>query len=600
MLDISDFLFPRDLQVRPIEFKRVLLIGSCMAESILRVLMARCPKTHFDYIVFNNMSEMRKEPPAPAAEYDFQFIHLPICSLIGDQVIRYSNFLKPDMNKEFIRNAHNALRLMLDQTLRYNKESKIITFVQNFVVPQLSPAASLSSMGTHYDLRALIQSLNTKLVEIIAGYSNVYLIDAEAIGSSMGKRYFLDDWLGFFTHGGVWYSDWAEIDPDRIESVPPLEETSNNQVEEFVGAIWRACEYTYRVIQQIDSVKLVIFDLDDTLWRGLIGEHYEDGVEHPVWAGWPLGLHEAIQHLKARGIFLALCSKNSPEIVKERWARAIPLQWIKPDDFVAAEIGWTPKAEGVGRLISSLSLTPRSVLFVDDNPVERESVKAAFPEIRAIGGNPLATRRILLGAPETQIRVLTKESASREEMMRRQIKRESVRNSMSREEFLANLQCRVALARFADTTDARFARAFELLNKTNQFNTDGKRWTIPELDTFLAERGEIITFNVVDKFTDYGLVGVILLRTTEITQFAMSCRVLGLDVEIGVLRSIIGAIRDGGESGPIAANIVRTEANTPSRDVYERAGFSDLGAGRFGFEAAQTPEIPSHLTLEWT
>jgi len=599
MLDIAEFLYPRDLQARPIEFRRVLLIGSCMAESILRALMPRCPNTHFDYIVFNNLSEMRNEPPAPISEYDFQFIQLPLRSLIGDQVIRFSSFLKPEMNREFFRNAHYALQLMLDQTLKYNKESKIITFVQNFVVPQLSPAASLYSMGTNFDLRNLIQSLNAKLVEIIAKYSNVYLIDAEAIGSSMGKRYFLDDWLGFFTHAGVWYPDWAELDPDRIEPVPPLEETSGNQINQFLEAIWRACEYNYRVIQQIDSVKLVIFDLDDTLWRGLIGEHYGEGVERPIWEGWPLGLHEAILHLKARGILVAICSKNSPEIVKERWERTIPLQWIKLDDFVAADIAWTPKAEGVGRLMSSLSLTPRSVLFVDDNPVERESVKDAFPGIRAIGGNPLATRRILLAAPETQVRVMTRESVARDEMMRRQIKRESVRKSMSREDFLANLQCRISLGRFDSPTDARFARAFELLNKTNQFNTDGKRWTVQELDKFFAEKGEIITFNVVDKFTDYGLVGVILLQSTTIAQFVMSCRVLGLDVEIGVLRSIVSTIRGGGDSDPIAAAIVETEANLPSRDVYERAGFKDLGAGRFAFENAQPMEIPSYLSIEW-
>ena len=176
--------------------------------------------------------------------------------------------------------------------------------------------------------------------------------------------------------------------------------------------------------------------------------------------------------------------------------------------------------------------------------------------------------------------------------------RENERKSMSREEFLANLGARVGLGRFILASDERFPRAFELLNKTNQFNTDGKRWTIQEMHDFFADGGQIITFNVFDKFTDYGLVGVILLQPSKIAQFVMSCRVLGLDVEIGVLRYIMRTIRGGGHGGPIEARIVETEANMPSRDVYKRAGFSDLGGGRYAFEAPEAPDI-TNPTMAW-
>ncbi|MFD2429142.1 hypothetical protein ACFSUK_15380 [Sphingobium scionense] len=144
----------------------------------------------------------------------------------------------------------------------------------------------------------------------------------------------------------------------RIETVPPIETISPNHLNQFFDAIWRAIEYNYRVINQIDSIKLVIFDLDDTLWRGIIGEHYGDDGQHPLTIGWPMGVHEAIHHLKARGILVAICSKNSPELVKARWNRAIPSEWISLDDFVCAEISWGPKAEAVGRILSDVSLTP--------------------------------------------------------------------------------------------------------------------------------------------------------------------------------------------------------------------------------------------------
>ena len=599
MLDIADYLFPRDLQASELKFKRCLLIGSCMLDTSVRALSERHPETAFDFVLFNNIVELKDEPPSPVGAYEFQYIQLPIRSIIGDVIVRFGNFLNPKMNKEIVKNAHQALKLMLDYALKYNKRFRLLTFVQNFIVPQLPPVVGIEAVGSQFDLRTLVESLNASLNELIAGYSNVYLIDAEGIASTMGKRHFYDDSISFFTHGGYWFPDWVRMEKDRIEKVPPLGEISFSQRLHFIDAIWRACEYNYRVIQQIDSVKLVIFDLDDTLWRGLIGEHYQDSVERPVWEGWPLGVHEAIHHLKARGILVAVCSKNSPELVRERWARAVPLQWIKLEDFVAVEIGWHTKAESIGRIISSVSLTPRNVLFVDDNPVERESIRAAFPGIRTIGDNPFNTRRILLAAPETQIRVLTRESASRDTMMRKQMERETERSSLTREEFLANLNARVSVGRFINASDPRFARAFELLNKTNQFNTDGKRWTLQEINAFFAEDGQIVSFNVEDKFTEYGLVGVILLQPMKITQFVMSCRVLGLEVEVGVLDFLIRTIRGGGDLGPITAAIVETAANMPCRDVYEKAGFVDRGGGRFAYEAAALPELPKHLWIDW-
>jgi FkbH-like protein len=599
MLDVADYMFPRDLQVREFKFRRCLFIGSCLVQDTLLELGPRYPETKFDLMLFNLLSEMKETAPAPVSAYDFQYIQLPLRSIITDSVVRFENFNNPKLNKAITKNAHNALRLMLDQALKYNKRDKILTFVQNFIVPELPAAAGLQAVGTHLDLHVLVQGLNTALVDLLTGYSNVYLVDAEAIASAMGKRYFLDDSIYFFTHGGFSYPGWVEFEGARIEKTPDLELITVSHRLQFMDAILRACEYNYRVIQQIDSVKLVIFDLDDTVWRGLIGEQFEEGTVTPMWEGWPLGVHEAIHHLKARGILVAICSKNSPEIVRKRWAQAVPLQWIKLDDFVAVEISWNAKVESVAKILSAVSLTPRSVLFVDDNPVEREAMRAAFPGIRTIGGNPFETRRILLASPETQVRGLTKESANRDAMMRKQIERENERKSMSREEFLTNLGARVALGRFILPTDERFPRAFELLNKTNQFNTDGKRWTIQEINDFFAGGGQIITFNVFDKFTDYGLVGVILLQPSKIAQFVMSCRVLGLDVEIGVLRYIMRTIRGGGHGGPIEARIVETEANMPSRDVYERAGFSDLGGGRFAFEAPDAPDVTKHLSIDW-
>jgi FkbH-like protein len=341
-------------------------------------------------------------------------------------------------------------------------------------------------------------------------------------------------------------------------------------------------------------VKLVIFDLDDTLWRGQIAEHYGQGVSWPRHDGWPAGLWEAVQHLRARGIITAICSKNEESLVRDRWSHSVRDPWITLDDFALREINWRPKAENVGLIIEQTSVTPKSVIFVDDNPVERAAVKAAFPDIRVIGGNPYETRRLLLWSPETQIAVRTAESGVRENSIRQMQVREQARTSMSREDFLASLDCKIELIKIAFSDHKDFARVYELLNKTNQFNTTGKRWTNGQVFGFFKLGGVIYAFRVKDRFTDYGLVGVVLFLHGDFVQLAMSCRVLGLGVET----SVISYIMLEAATPSFTAKVIETEANIVCRDVFARTGFNDDGDGRYSFvgEACRR-RIASHLTI---
>ncbi len=599
MLKIADFLFPQELEVQPTHLSSCLFIGSCVAEAYVVYFRKQKPSTHIDFVLFNNVADIGAAPPRPIETYDFSYVQLPARHIIGDIAIDFSKFTDATINENIVTNSFDALELMLDAAMKFNKDTGAITFVQNFVVPQMPVAAGLDNVAGYRDLKYLMERLNHRLGELVARYKNAYLIDAEAIASSMGKRHFLDDTLVFFTHGSFWYPDWVDIERGRIEHVPPLEEISEHKLGEYYAAIWRACEYHYRVVNQVDPVKLVIFDLDDTLWRGLIGEHYNDEGPRPISDGWPLGMHEAIHHLKARGILVAICSKNNPELVAHRWYRAVPLEWIDLDDFVCVEIGWAPKAEAVGRIMSEVGLTPKSVVFVDDNPVERSAVQEAFPAIRVLGSNPFLTRRILLNAAETQIRVLTDESARRDRMVRSQREREAERKTLSREEFLRNLGCRVDLHTITSSRHPNFDRAFELLNKTNQFNTTGRRWTPLEAEQHFERGGTIVAFEARDKFTTYGLVGVVLIAGTEIVQFAMSCRVLGLEIESGVLNRVVEALARKAPSTPVIGTVVATDANFVCRDVFSKSGFVVRDDGRFACTTASLGAAPDHLALNW-
>ncbi|TWB51657.1 HAD superfamily phosphatase (TIGR01681 family)/FkbH-like protein [Rhizobium sp. ERR 922] len=586
MLSIDEYLFPRDLDVTDVDIRRTLFIGSCASEDYVKDLRRKYPEKRFDHLLYNYVSEL---PNHDVSDVDVQVIQLPLRHVVGDKVIDFKYFTE---NFETIASdAAELLRLMLEGAMKYNREHGLLTIVTNFIVPQGDFVAGLDGVGTHRDLRGLVRYLNEQLVMLVRETKNAYLLDVENIAATMGKRYFLNDFIFFSTHNAFWFPDWNSNEIGRLEEVPHIETISPSHLDQFFGAIWRGIEAYYRIARQIDQVKLVIFDLDDTMWRGIIGEHYTFE-QQPMTVGWPFGMHEVVHHLRARGILTAICSKNSLDLVKERWDLAVPLGFMKLEHFTFVEIGWTPKTEAIGRIISSASLTAKSVVFVDDNPVERDAVKSMYPDIRVLAAQPFNTRRILQNSPSTQIARLTAETINRDAMMRSQQEREKSRKALTREEFLQSLNCVVDLASIRSTDDQRFGRAFELLNKTNQFNTTGRRWSFEEISVHLQEGGEIVSFAVSDKFTSYGLVGVALIKQNEIVQFAMSCRILGLDIEASVLRILMSRM-----SGPIyVALFNETKENVPARTLLPALGFEDQGNGVWQVSRIEG-DIASHLKL---
>jgi len=600
----ADFMFPRELQVSDSNIKNVLIIGSCAAG--VWALKTYAKQVHFDYLVMNNVDVLPDLPPSPIEDYDFQFVQISLRHLVTDRVVKFDKYLSAEYRSSIIETAMQSIQLFLDACLKYNTEHGLLTFVSNFPVPQRSASAALGHIGTEFDLSSLVTRLNEHLANLVSKYTNVYIADYDALSNSMGKRYFHGDLMNFYSHAGFWHPDQRDYDvgaehnapiPGRIEELPHIDSMYPSQFAQMLEAVWRQWESMYRTVNQIDAVKLVIFDLDDTMWRGQIAEHYGDTGDRPVPHGWPTGLWEAIQHLRARGIMTAICSKNEESLVRARWDRAVIEHFISLDDFLFKEINWNPKAENVARIIKQASLTPKSVLFIDDNPVERESVRLALPGIRTLGANPYIIRRVLLWSAETQVAKLTEESASREIMMRRQIQRETERASLSREDFLRQLECSVKVRTFNTMDSELFPRSFELLNKTNQFNTTGERWSSARIAGFFDDGGHVFAFDVEDRFTKYGLVGVILYKKGCFQQFAMSCRVLGLEVETSVINAIVHS--ESERVTALSARVIETDANMVCRDIYLRCGFvadSQIG-GLYLRQEGPISEIAPHLAL---
>jgi FkbH-like protein len=585
-IDISTYLFPDELFVTDVPLKKILMVGACLTHGYTRWFRDLDPGLEIDHVPFNYFRQLPPVSTTQLDSYQLQYVQIPLRHVLTDRVVRIFDIDRVQGFDEILEDARAMLAAMLDAAMAYNVQHGLLTLVANFFVPQGSAAPSLADFGGDADLTAVIAELNNTLVDVVHNYQNAYVADVDGLANSYGKRYFRDDVFLFYTHGHIldrgWarqvedddsWPVWSAPNPARIEPVPDLTALYQLQAEPFPRLVLDQIRYLHRVVLQADQVKIVIFDLDNTLWRGQIAEHYEIGREWPAFESWPLGIWEAVHYLRRRGIVVSVCSRNDENVVRERWSRAVRLPWISLDDFIAPKINWNLKSENVQAILSELNLSAKSAVFVDDNPAERSEVLNRVPGIRVIGGNPYVTRRILLWAAETQRSLMTAESAKRETSYRAIVDRNAESALMDRETFLQNLQVVVELDHIINVDSPLLPRVLELANKTTQFNTTGLRWTVPELTSFIENQGSLFAFSVRDKFVDYGLVGAVFFSAGAVRQYVMSCRVLGLDIEVDALKQVLQLVREQDEGPLIVGTVIPTEVNTPCRDIFVRSGF---------------------------
>jgi FkbH-like protein len=594
MSAISDKVYrcPTELAVTPTPLNRIVIIGSCLVSGWKAVIEAsenRCP---CDFFLLNNAGRLPDQPPYLPADYSFQIIQIPLRTILPEATYFRLSYNDPAAYEQLFLDTRARLLRFLDEAMRWNREHGVLTFVSNFLVPQQNPMGRLLP---RYDLRNFVYfvaKLNEALDEELQSHKNTFILDIDQIAGTFGRRHLQDDVIWHIGHASA-LSDWDHPhDQERLERVEAASRYYPVRSEQFIVSVWNEVLANYRTIRQLDMVKLVVVDIDDTLWRGVAAERSEVSPEDIE--GWPLGVVEALGHLKRRGVLLAVVSKNTEERVTPIWNRVFGNR-LSLDDFAVRKINWRSKAENIEEILSEVNLLPRNVLFVDDNPRERADVQAAFPGIRAIGPNPYLWRRTILWSPETQVATVTSESANRTEMVRAQVERETMRKKMSREEFLSTLGTQVQIATIGTTDHEGFPRALELINKSNQFNTNGKRWSQQECEAAFSEHALFHIFEVRDKFTAYGIVGVVVVRESRIEQLVMSCRVVGLDVENAVIAHLLDRMRNDGYSSA-SASITETDANLLCRDLYKRCGFE----AREGLWVRQTTprmEMPAHIEM---
>lgn len=442
----------------------------------------------------------------------------------------------------------------------------------------------------------LVREINRLLSDAVRKTNNGYFLDSNEILNFVGRRHLQDDVVASSSHASF-INDWDfKLDANRLNAPKALVNVLTYEVtsREYALALLSRIEAIVKIVEQRNPVKLIIVDLDDTMWRGVAAEGESLSPDQRI-EGWPIGFAEALMFFKRRGGLLAICSKNEEAATIERfnsiWRGAITL-----DDFACVRINWNPKSQNILEIIKEVNLLPHNCVFIDDNDRELSEVKAAIPDIRCLGGNHYDWRRIILRSAETQVPFVTEESSRRTDLVRAISQREANADStsgVSREAWLASLQLRQSFFLIKTPKCRHFDRAFELINKTNQFNTTGKRWEKSEFEKFISKGGYCIVSSLRDRLIDNGIISVCLIKCENIVQVVLSCRVFGLGAEL-----VVGAIATRlalKARSEIRAELIDTGKNATCHDYFKRIGFSETMTGLCSNTAN---ELPSYIKIE--
>jgi FkbH-like protein len=297
---------------------------------------------------------------------------------------------------------------------------------------------------------------------------------------------------------------------------------------------------------------------------------------------------------------LGLVSKNEESTALEA-IRKHPAMVLREEDFVAHRINWQDKARNVADLAAELNLGLQSVVFIDDNPVERARVREALPEVLVPEWPADALRypQALLELDCFDIPSVTEEDLRRSEMYRTERARSAAQADVgSLDDWLMSLG---TVVRAEPLGPATIVRATQLLNKTNQMNLSTRRMTEQELLAWSQEPGHALwTISVSDRFGHAGLTGLLSLdvdgETGRLVDYVLSCRVMGRKVEEAVLHvAVAEAARRGVRV--LQARYVPTAKNAPCLGFLRQSDLREQG-DVFEWDVAQSFPLPPSVTLE--
>ena len=457
----------------------------------------------------------------------------------------------PDLAPEVVAAATERVSASLRQWIRAFREHSSAALIVHSLELPARPSTGLLDAQQETSQTVAIQRINQALRQIASEHRGVYALDYDGLVARHGRLRWHDE--------RKWLIARMPIAADHLI---------------FLAREW----LRFLIPLSGKTAKVLVTDLDNTMWGGVIGEDGVTGIKlGPEYPGAAYqNLQRAMLDLTRRGILLAICSKNNPEDAKEALENH-PGMILKPKDFSAMRINWNDKAQNLREIAAELNVGIDALAFIDDNPVEREQIRSALPEVTILDlpEDPLAFAASVRDCAAFERLALSGEDQQRTTLYEAQRERSQAEQSFqSKEDFFRYLDQE---AEVAPVTPSTLARVAQLTQKTNQFNLTTRRYTEQQIADMAARpESQVLSIKVRDRFGDHGLVGMAITcdeaESCEIETFLLSCRVIGRAVETALLSHLAQVAAARGRQR-LVGRFIPTKKNAPARDFYARHGF---------------------------
>lgn len=510
-----------------------------------------------------------------AQKADILFLQISLEELDPNFIARYLTVSKSEAEVYF-QNLEARLKRL---ALSWQEISAGPMVFFNFVPPPLGPRGIFDASDAH-SLSYRVLDLNRSLARLAGESPQIYVFDYLGVVLNHGAK----DW----TDSKMWYIGKL---PAGASGQVALAQSISRLVSALI----------------FPPAKCLVLDLDNTLWGGVVGDDGGAGIK--LGGDFPGRAFKDFQRhllrLRDSGVLLAINSNNDLSSVEEAFSH--PEMTLRMDDFSAIKVNWLPKPANMIEIAKELNIHLDSLVFFDDNPIERERVRQQCPQVRVVDvpQSPAHYVEALQSCPSFDVPRLSSEDRERHRLYREDRFRQNARSIFERiEDFLQDLQMTAQVGRLgADTLD----RVGQLIAKTNQFNLTTRRHSPARLREMIADpRFLILWMRVRDRFGDQGLVAVGILRhmaeeaAALIDTFIMSCRVTGRNLETAFLAYLVkqasvvwGCRRIVGEFRP-------TSKNTPVVHFYPRHGFilKRQDADALIYEMVEAVPFPPEIAVQ--
>jgi FkbH-like protein len=506
-------------------------------------------------------------------------------------VIQWLDNLSQKLTTKFLQHTEieieSELNRVVDFTLEINQairsKTKAPVVFNNFSNAQNPTLGILDAQNLKWQ-RNTIALTNREILNGLSKSKNSYILDIERIISKYGSNSILSQ---------------REWNTARL----PFSK---------LGLIKLALEYTKFFKSLIGKQKkCLVLDCDNTLWGGVLGEEGISGIKFgQTYPGSVYyGLQEEILNLHARGVIIALCSKNNESDVMDAFNQRSDFL-LKKEHLATWRINWNSKADNLREIASELNIGLDSMVFIDDSDFEIGLVQNTLPEVSAIKldlNNISTFKSNLIEIGYFDSLNYTSEDKNKNQAYIENRARIDLQNkSLSLEDYLISLDIKVSINK---AHVLEYERCAQLSQKTNQFNLTTKRYTENDLEEIVKNGGRIYRIRASDKVSELGIIGLVILvnenKNTIIDTFLLSCRALGRGIENAVLSRIVDLEMVIFKPLRLVGQYIETKKNSQVKDFYSKLGFTRIESRNDSDSAlfllddfSQKPTIPKWIAIQ--